>query len=56
MSARVAGTTFRPTRTYTTLRDVTSAPVVYRVGTLSREQDVLGGCANGRAALFSGHA
>jgi hypothetical protein len=28
MSAAVAGTTFRPTRSYTTLRDVTPRPPV----------------------------
>ena len=37
-------------------RDRGSAPAVYRVGTLSREQDVLRGRANGRAAPISGHA
>src|SRR5215207_3510814 len=43
LSARVAGTTFRPTPTYTTLRDVTHAPArwSHRSDTRMAQPDVI---------------
>jgi hypothetical protein len=45
-----------PRRRFAGGRDRDSAPAVYRLGTLSREQDLLRGRANGHAAPISGHA